>query len=153
MFTAFGLLFVAIGGALMVRGYSARAQAARSLSWPSAEGVVLSSGVEADEFQEGDSLGTVRKFRPAVKYSFRAPEGERQGTEIAIGINNLYGDQHVAERRAARYPIGAKVRVYYDPAAEPPSWSQGIKEAQIQSWALASGLRSRASLSCFWDGG
>jgi len=117
MFTAFGLLFVAIGVALVIRGYSARAQAACSLRWLSVEGLVLSSAVEGKEFQEDDSLRTVRRFRPAVTYSFRAGGVARQGTEIAIGMSNLYGEQHVAELRAGGYPVGAKVRVYYDPAS------------------------------------
>src|SRR5262245_18547924 len=104
MFTAFGLLFVAIGVALMAWGPSARGQGALSLRWPSVEGVVLSSGVEGKEFQEGDNLSnTVRKFRPAVTYSFRARGVERQGTDIAFGMNNLYGDEHAAEQRAGRY--------------------------------------------------
>jgi Protein of unknown function (DUF3592) len=115
MFTLFGLVLTAVGVALILRGQSARRKATQSLMWPSTDGVVLTSGVEGSEFRSDDDFGTVRKYTPAVTYSFWIGSSERHGTQIAVGMSNLYSELAQAEQHARRYPVGRRVRVFYDP--------------------------------------
>jgi|SRR5262245_276670 len=129
MFALFGLLFIGIGVALVYWARRARAEARHSLSWPSVEGVIVSSGIEGKEFQESDNPGTVVRYRPAVTYSFKVRGMERKGTDIAVGLNNLFWEMSIAEKRAARYPVGAKVRVYYDPSGAACVLEPGNRES------------------------
>jgi hypothetical protein len=115
MFTLLGLVLTALGVALVLRGQSARKDARRSLRWPSVDGVVLTSGVESSEVPNDDDLGTVRKFTPAVTYSLSIGGAARRGTQIAVGMSNLYSELAEAEQYARRYPVGRRVMVYYDP--------------------------------------
>jgi len=117
VFTLFGLVLTTIGIAIALRGWSAPNEAKRSLQWPSVDGVIRTSGIESSESRTDDGLGTVRKFTPAVTYTFRVGGAERRRTQIAIGMSNLSGELAEAERVVTRYPVGKHVRVYFDPAS------------------------------------
>ena len=140
MFSLFGLLFIGIGVALVYWGRRARAKARLSLSWPSVDGVIVGSGIEGKEFQHSDNLTTVVRYRPTVTYSFKVRGKERQGTDIAVGLNNLFGEMGIAEKRAARYPVGAKVRVYYDPVGAACVLEPGNRESAVTIASIGVGF-------------
>jgi hypothetical protein len=100
-----------------------------SLTWPSAEGVVVESGVTHRSMSEGGE-----KYKPFVLYRYevksqRAP----RGTELGSGVQTFegrrihfhynwsfeghYKERAEAERIIAPYAPGARVEVFYDPAA------------------------------------
>jgi Protein of unknown function (DUF3592) len=115
MFILLNLILVAVGIAVILRALSARADALRSKAWPSVEGKILASGVESSEAQNDDHFGTVRKYTPAVTDVYKVGSSERRGSQLAIGLSNLYSDWADAERRAQAYPVGKRIKVYYDP--------------------------------------
>lgn len=89
--------------------------AQRSRSWPSVSGLVR--GVEVI----GGDSGT-RRQRPSerirVTYAFSVDGREHVGDRIAFG-DGLWGwtrDRAHVAWRTSRYPAGAPVTVYYDPA-------------------------------------
>jgi Protein of unknown function (DUF3592) len=114
MFTVLSLVLVVFGAWITRRALLARAEAKRSQAWPTAEGEIVTSGVESSEFQDDDH-GTIRKFTPAITYVYRVRGAERRGTHIAVGLSNLYSEWAEAEQRARQYPVGKKIQVYYDP--------------------------------------
>jgi hypothetical protein len=80
-------------------------------AWPSVMGTVLSSGVESR--RSGNSISTY----PVVIYQYQVNGQVHQGKTIKAGEQffsvRVMGDAHAT---SARYPVGAQVMVYYNPA-------------------------------------
>jgi len=113
--TIVGGLFVAIGAALGAGIARLFWLATRSTSWPSVAGVVHGAEVIG-----GDSDASRRRpsERLRVTYAFSVDGRECLGDRIAFG-DGLWGwtrDRAHLAGRQARYPVGAAVTVYYDPA-------------------------------------
>jgi hypothetical protein len=85
----------------------------RTYSWRRAEGRVVRSLVGRESEATGE--GTVDRYRAEVRYRFDAAGAPRHGSAVHA---NDHGSPSAAkaERRAARYPEGARVAVFYDPA-------------------------------------
>jgi hypothetical protein len=114
--TVVGGLFVAVGAALGVGVGWLRWLGGRSRSWPSVPGVV-----RAVEVVGGGSDGS-RRQRPSerlrVTYAFSVDGRDHVGDRIAFG-DSLWDwtrDRDHLARRMSRYPVGAPVTVYHDPA-------------------------------------
>lgn len=92
---------------------ASRAKAARS--WPAVPGRIVSSTVthtvETDMDNDSEDVWTV-----AVTYAYTAGGLERQGQRIGWGVSNRWTVEKKAQALAARYPEGAAVKVYVDPA-------------------------------------
>jgi len=83
----------------------------RASSWAQAPGRVIRSQMAVRRPREGNEIGTVVNV-PAVTYSFSVGGVTYQGTRVSLGdISGKY-----AQVALARYPAGANVTVYYDPA-------------------------------------
>lgn len=86
--------------------------------WPAATGRIVESQAEARRISKssiGDDLienSEVRNFA-AVRYAFNVGRAKYQGNRIGFGENA--GNVGIAET-LKRYPKGAEVTVYYDPA-------------------------------------
>lgn len=77
----------------------------RSVSeWSSTRGTVLSSTVQV-------ANGASRRGSPLVLYSYQVGGAEFQGSRVRLGAQLDEADVIVG-----RYPAGACVEVYYDPA-------------------------------------
>lgn len=83
----------------------------RASSWAQAPGRVIRSHMAVRRPPEGNEIGTVTNV-PAVTYSFAVKGVTYQGTRVSLG--NISGKY--AEEALARYPAGASVTVFYDPA-------------------------------------
>ncbi|MGE7473017.1 DUF3592 domain-containing protein [Bosea sp. NPDC003192] len=83
----------------------------RASSWAQAPGRVIRSHMAVRRPPEGNEIGTVVNV-PAVTYSFAVKGVTYQGTRVSLG--NISGKY--AQEALARYPAGAYVTVYYDPA-------------------------------------
>lgn len=99
--------FALVGLAIAAYGLAVLERARRSASWPSTPGVVTESGVT-----RGDD-----SHSPSVAYTYTAGGAPRRGTGLVVGPTVASSTEDYAVRRLARYPVGAAVAVYYDPAA------------------------------------
>jgi hypothetical protein len=95
------LVFVAQG----VRCIVESAEALASLNWPTSKGIVLESYV-----QEVHGRGT--RYLPTVFYTYEV-DG-KPFTSGGIWIREFSGELEWARPTAARFPVGAAVKVYYD---------------------------------------
>ncbi|SFD17894.1 Protein of unknown function [Bosea sp. CRIB-10] len=83
----------------------------RASSWAQAPGRIIRSQMGVRRPPEGNEIGTVVNV-PAVTYSFSVGGVTHQGTRVSLG--DISGKH--AQVALARYPAGASVTVYYDPA-------------------------------------
>ena len=107
------LIFLVVLGVFIYRRSqqgSAAKQAAQS--WPATTGTVLMSSVQSKR------TGNSTSFYPAVVYQYTVNGQSYQGQRIKAGeqfLNiRIIGD---AEATVRRYPSGAQVTVYYNPAS------------------------------------
>jgi hypothetical protein len=85
----------------------------RTYAWARAEGRVLRSVVGRETEATGE--GTVDRYHAEVRYRYEAAGATREGS--AVQANDRGSPSRAgAERRAGRYPEGARVAVFYDPA-------------------------------------
>jgi hypothetical protein len=86
----------------------------RAKSWPTAQGTVTRSGVRQGTSKDSDGDSSVVHY-PDVEYTYSAAGQEMSSERIGVGPGHSMS-QGAAERIAARYPLGARVTVFYDPA-------------------------------------
>ena len=87
-------------------------QLRRAAHWPQAAGRIVKSGVTASHQQRIDKETEVVNL-PAIEYEFSANGRNYIGRRIGVGEDS--GGTNT-EATLARYPVGADVAVYYDPA-------------------------------------
>lgn len=97
----FGIAFVGMGAFATYEQH-------RAASFLPVSGVVTESRVEVEVDSDGWSYFPLVTFRYEVE-DFVYEAGKLRLVRISLGESD-------AERRAARYPIGAKVQAFYDPA-------------------------------------
>jgi len=106
------IIFLVIFGIFLYRR-SQQGQVAKQAaqSWPGTMGTVLSSSVQSR--RSGNSISTY----PVVVYQYQVNGQAYQGQTIKAGEQffnvRIMGE---AQATAARYPVGAQVMVYYNPA-------------------------------------
>ena len=106
-FFAIGLGTTAFGVVLVRRAAAAR-------RWPTVDGRVVSSRVrESPSMTPDDQYHTMHDA--AVRYVYSVDGREYRGTRITM-FDGTTSVRKGAEKVAARYPKGGKVRVYVDPA-------------------------------------
>lgn len=109
---------VLIGAGLLGAGLFEIAAGSRSVSWPTAEGVVVSSsvtGIVQDGASRGGSRGVAgfANWSPRVRYQYEVGGASHVGSRVAIGESVL--SYKASASIASRYPVGTGVKVYYDP--------------------------------------
>lgn len=110
--TAFLSIFVLVGGGIAVFGFREMSFAGASTGWPTTEGVVVVSRVEAQVSSGGRS--TVSYF-PDVRYSYAVDGRTYEGARIRISKIGS-SDRDYAQGVVDAYPVGRRVEVRYDPA-------------------------------------
>ena len=106
----FGALFFLCGSASLCAAYSWRQRVKRSFSWPSVQGRVLKS-----EFGESDKIGSGSgsSYAPVVEYEYTVNDVLYTHDHIEVG-GNTAATSGSAKKRAATYPVGSEVTVYFD---------------------------------------
>lgn len=99
-------VFLAAGLAGIRRGL-------RTYAWARAEGRVVRSTVGRETEATGE--GTVDRYHAEVRYRYEAAGAAREGSAVHADDRGS-PSRGRAERWAARYPQGARVAVFYDPA-------------------------------------
>jgi hypothetical protein len=102
-------IFLLIGAGLTIWGWNILQNARASASWPTAEGVVLSSEVTLSTDADGSD-----SYSPEVTYRYLALDSSYENRTIKFGENS-YGNRRKAQDIAAGYPVGKSVTVYFDP--------------------------------------
>lgn len=105
------MAFVALGIFLYKRSQQGQAAKTAAQSWPGTLGTVLMSTVQSR--RTGNSTSTY----PAVVYQYEVNGKTYQNQRIKAGEQffnvRVMGE---AQATASRYPVGAQVMVYYNPA-------------------------------------
>ncbi len=106
-----GLLLIALAA---LTYYFRRRSAARriaSIKWPTCEGAVTAASVYHWQDRTSDL------YIPRVYYAYEVGGAQHTGKRLAWG-QNPFGSikEEDAEEIIARYPVGSKVLVYYNPS-------------------------------------
>lgn len=104
-----GVVFLCIGGAMTPFGVRNVLQAQQSQNWPTTTGEVISSAVEVNSDSDGDT------YRAAVIYTYIAADKNRQSSQVFIGDDIYTSARRIVDQTVARYPVGSRVTVYYNP--------------------------------------
>ena len=112
----FGIL-MAMDGLVMVAAVTKYLEVKRASIWAAVPGKITSSRSEARQVDRSSGTGRdrtvdfeIRNFA-TVAYEFHADGKKQRGNRISIAHD--VGNYQVAEK-LAKYPVGAKVTVYYD---------------------------------------
>jgi hypothetical protein len=81
--------------------------------WPRTPGKVMESRVESFVHMENNRFRT--SYRPVVEYAFTVRDHDYRSQQIALNWT-VSGAEGLAQKMAAKYPVGATVTVFYDPA-------------------------------------
>jgi hypothetical protein len=139
-----GLILLAVGVQSVVYGARIIQDARVSLSWPTVRGQVTESTVSTD-----NSDGFI-EYRASVTYEYTVGGQQYVGSRICF-LDEIFPDPEPARDRAAQYPVGASVDVFYRP--DDP-WDAVLEPgaSQIGLWTV-SGLGGCCSLMGILVGG
>jgi hypothetical protein len=108
------VFFISVGAILIRKGNRYLRIAAAAAQWPIVTGKVISTDVvkRIDRTQDGPST----YFVPQVHYVYDADGVSRDGSVIRIGLEHRgYSREQQAREFLARYSVGSKIPVRYDP--------------------------------------
>lgn len=110
-------LFFLLGAAALGVGLVEVRAALAAEGWPTAEGVVESSEVrsEISEVRQNNRTRRMLVYAAAVTYRFTVDGTTHQGERIRFA-SFTSSSPELAERDVARFPVGSRVPVHYDPA-------------------------------------
>ena len=108
----FGLMVLG-GLAMIVSGARDLWQALASSSWPAVSGVILESEVTAKT--SSSSRGSSTTYYIKLTAGYQVNGQDHQTGTIYYGFSGGSGDVSAVRLEHLRYPIGAKVAVYYHP--------------------------------------
>ena len=115
--------------------------------WPQAAGRIVKSDVMASHQQRIDEATEVVNL-PAIEYEFSANGRNYIGRRISVGEDS--GGANI-EATLARYPVGAAVAVYYDPAnPENCVLERGIPSFQMQGCGTTLTSLAFIGAGVFW---
>jgi hypothetical protein len=111
----FFLLFTLGGGiALILYSQNSKKKAGASLQWPSAPGSITISQVRESVSTDEDG-GTSISYYPHVEYTYTVDGQTYTSKQVAFGGVKGFNDTARAQTDLAKYPVGARVQVYYNP--------------------------------------
>jgi hypothetical protein len=110
-FLAVGL----IGAAVLLIGLFKVRKVRASRAWTRALGTILVASVRDDFSQGSEDTPDSWTFTPVVHYQFQAGGQMFRGDRISFDRKG-YQKRQDAQAIVARYPVGAQVEVFFDPA-------------------------------------
>lgn len=115
-------LCLLLGGGLAAVGASMLSSANAVASWPSTEGLVVRSEVHERTWRNPRDYNDFRRYRETdLAYTYAVAGQQLTGTQLdPTGVDGTRGPE-----LAARFPVGARVRVWYDPANPSRAGLQG----------------------------
>jgi hypothetical protein len=112
LFAVVGWFTLFVGSVLLAWTMRSWRRATASKEWPTADGVVLRSSIRLEHSTDSDDRPTT-SFAPHVLYQYVVASRVYKAERIAFGP--FSGTRDWAERDLARYRVGERVNVHYDP--------------------------------------
>lgn len=109
--TVMGAIFALVAAILIGIGVYGRGRAQASRQWPMVLGQVVSSRVTSSSSSEG---GTT--YEPDIRYAYDVGGRAYSSNRVVFGGFSGTGNPRDAQKHTTRYPAGAVVQVYYNPA-------------------------------------
>jgi len=100
------------GGWGLWQGTIATQNSLASTRWPSVSGVITTSQVAHHQSQDPNSIDT--QYEADITYEYTVDGRKLTGHTVGFG-DIASSDRRPAEAAVARYPVGTKVTVHYDP--------------------------------------
>jgi hypothetical protein len=111
-----GFFLSALGLFNIWKGVHYRSVAHNTAGWPTAQATVIASAVLERVFRDAQNY-SARRYIPEVRYVYEVDGTQRENDVIQMGLGDLgYMIEKQALEHAARYPVHARVSVWYDPA-------------------------------------
>lgn len=129
------LCAIGFGLALLMFFIGYRRRLMRANAWPVVPGRVTISRIEQRASSSPDSGTARRSYAAVVEFRYQVGELHYSSRQIALGWEEA-GSRSGAEKRAGRYPVGAKVEVHYDPTD--PSQA-ALENPTGRSWLIVGG--------------
>jgi hypothetical protein len=109
-------LFFLLGAAALGTGLVEVRAVLAAEGWPAAEGIVTASEVRSEitEVRQNNRTRRVRVYDAAVTYEFTVDGATHRGERVRFASFTSSSPES-AERDVARFPVGSRVPVYYDP--------------------------------------
>jgi hypothetical protein len=134
---------LAFPGIIAVAAVAKAGEMKRAASWPTASGRITRSELADGEYQE-------RQVRiPRVEYQYKVGSAKKVGkrvnlAEVVTGV--------AAKEAVARYPVGAAVEVYYNPAdpSEAVLEVEAPPEIMRFAWGLVAFLTAAIALGAWF---
>ncbi len=109
----FGGIFALAGLAMLISGIVTWFTGSDSTEWPTAEGVMVRADVDT-RTSSGSRRSSSTSYTPDVEYAYVVDGTEYTGSRYEF-IERGEGRREVIEARLAKFPVGGKVAVRYDP--------------------------------------
>jgi hypothetical protein len=110
-----GILFLAIGGTMVLHIKYLDHKMRKSFSWPSVEGEITHSEMVQQCGGGPSATSSTTTFWADIKYRYQVRARTYLGDAVRVGIDAGTQDRNQAEERCVRYPINSKVTIYYNP--------------------------------------
>ena len=106
-----GGIFALVAGVILGIGVFVRRRAEASKRWPMVLGQVIASQVTSSSDSDG---GTT--YSPLIQYAYDLGGQAYHSSRVAFGGFVSTSNPRDAQKHTSRYPVGAVVQVYYNPA-------------------------------------
>jgi uncharacterized protein DUF3592 len=108
--------FVLIALYFLYGWYRDRRRAQSTLSWTPTTGRIMYANVESHQSYSSSSHTHTTVYSPQVAYEYMVNGMRYQSNQIAVGAGYSTSIYSMMEAKVARYPVGAPVQVFYNPA-------------------------------------
>jgi len=110
-----GILFLGLGGAMVLHVKYLERKMKQTFSWPSVEGKIIHSEMAQGTGGGPSATSSTTVYWADIKYRYQVRGRTYRENAIRIGIDTGEADRNQAEERHARYPVNSTVTVYYNP--------------------------------------